>query len=112
MVTHIVSCVSDPATECVYDPDSYTSPTSGRTYSEFHFASYAECPLTSCMSTFDTNYAPTCIDGELASVNCCEFVYPSIAGYTPASNVIREFASRAHNLARLTRGSLHRPLEH
>ena len=115
MITHIISCVSDPLTECLYDPTSYTSAFSGRTYSEFYWYGYTggePCPMAYCGRTWDTTYTPACIDGELASVNCCDYVYPDIAGYTPASHVIREFASRAHDLSLLTRGSLHRPLVH
>ena len=111
MVTHIISCVSDPVTECPYDPTTYYG-----SYSTYYFYGYIpageDCPMAYCARTWDTVYTPTCIDGELASLNCCDYVYPDIAGYTPASHVIREFASRAHDLSLLTRGSLHRPLVH
>ena len=111
MVTHVISCVTDPVTECEYDPTSYYG-----SYSTYYFYSFAEtCPdgMAYCSRTQDTAYSATCLDGDLASANCCPFVYEDIAGYTPVSLVMankgsgagREYArvARAKSLSRLTR---------
>ena len=98
MVTHIISCVSN-ITQCPYELNYY-----GGLYSQYMFYSFAEeCPLEYCYRTQDTAYSATCLDGDLASANCCPFVYEAIAGYTPVSLVMankgglragREYARR------------------
>ena len=108
LITHDISCVSN-ITECPYDTSYFGS------YSTNYFLSFAEeCPLANntCLRTQDTAYSATCLDGDLASANCCPFVYEDIAGYTPVSLVMangaspgREYArvARAQSLSRLTR---------
>jgi hypothetical protein len=86
MVTHVISCVTDPVTECPYDPTSYYG-----SYSTYYFYSSAEtCPdgMAYCSRTQDTSYSATCLAGDLASSNCCPFVYEDIAGYQPVSLVM------------------------
>ena len=100
MITHTLPCVSN-ITQCPYDPTSYYG-----MYSTYYFYSFAEtCPdgMAYCARTQDTAYSATCLDGDLASANCCPFVYEDIAGYQPVSLVMankggsragREYARR------------------
>ena len=106
LATHTLPCVSN-ITQCPYELNYY-----GGLYSQYMFYSFAEeCPLEYCYRTQDTAYSATCLDGDLASANCCPFVYEDIAGYTPVSLVMSnggssaggELARRTQNPSRLTR---------
>ena len=85
MATHIISCVSN-ITQCPYELNYY-----GGLYSQYYFYSFAEeCPdgMAYCARTYDTSFSATCLAGDLASANCCPFVYETSAGYTPVSLVM------------------------